>query len=39
MNLYGAVVFCTLLFTFFVKLVSELLNLKAAIKLFMPVFR
>ncbi len=30
MNLYGAVVFCTLLFTFFVKLVSELLNLKAA---------
>jgi STE24 endopeptidase len=30
MNLFGAVVFCTLLITFFVKLVSELLNLKAA---------
>ena len=30
MNLFGAVVFCTLLITFFVKLVSELLNLKAS---------
>jgi len=30
MNLFGAVVFFTLLLTFFVKLVSELLNLKAS---------
>ncbi len=30
MNLFGAVVLCTLLITFLVKLVSELLNLKAA---------
>ncbi len=30
MNLFGAVVFCTLLITFLVKLVSELLNLKAS---------
>ena len=30
MNLFGAIIFWTLLITFFVKLVSELLNLKAA---------
>lgn len=30
MNLFGAIIFGTLLITFFVKLVSELLNLKAA---------
>ncbi len=30
MNLFGAVVFWTLIITFFVKLISELLNLKAA---------
>ena len=30
MNIFGAVVFFTLLITFLVKLVSELLNLKAA---------
>jgi len=30
MNIFGAVIFCTLVITFLVKLVSELLNLKAS---------